>query len=72
MLMKDKLGNAVELKPGMLIKVSFGSEGSQKAKVSKVTRTGNVHVRKYRRRSQSWTNPIRLYEGELIGVMPQA
>jgi hypothetical protein len=53
------------LRVGDTVEVSFGSRGTQKALVEKITPQGNVYVCKYRERSGSWTKPVRLYPTEL-------
>lgn len=53
------------LRVGDTIEVSFGSKGTQKALVEKITPQGNVYVAKFRAKSGSWTKPVRLYPTEL-------
>lgn len=67
MMMEDELGNKIDLRIGTKIRVSFGSHGSQTARVVRITSHGNVYVEKYQERSKRWTKPVRLYAGELIG-----
>jgi hypothetical protein len=67
MEMQDELGNTVELTVGMKLRVRFGSYGSQSAEVVKITKAGNVYVKKHRNKSGTWTKPIRLWPGELLG-----
>lgn len=58
-----------DLRPGMVIRVTFGARGSQRAEVTRVTPAGNVYVRKWRATSETWTKPIRLYPSEFIGFI---
>lgn len=63
----DPLGNKVELRKGLHIRVRY-IEGTQRARVTKITRHGNVYVRKYSKRSDCWTNPVRLWPEQLLGM----
>jgi len=67
--MKGQMIEYSDLQPGMLIRVAFGNHGSQKAIVDKVTRDGNVHVKKWRASSARWTKPVRLYPQEFLGYI---
>lgn len=58
-----------DLRPGMVIRISFGSRGTQNAVVNKVTREGSVYVCKWRKSSQRWTQPVRLYPSEYVGFV---
>ena len=45
--------------------VEFGYCGTQYAVVVGTTRTGKMKVRKYRRRSDSWTKPINMNDEDI-------
>ena len=54
------------LRPGDHITVEFGSFGTQRAVVDRITGTGSVYVRKYRASSRTWTKPVRVMENQIL------
>lgn len=61
--------------PGDLVRVTFGSKGTQKAKITqslKIDKNGDEYYKgiKYVAKSERWTkNKIKIYSGEIIGLI---
>lgn len=58
-----------KLRPGDLIKTTFGARGSQKAVVEKVSGRGTIYAKKWSASSGRFTKPIRLYPGDYLGYI---
>ena len=64
----DTLYGPARIEAGTEMRVSFGSKGSQRARVVGFTRNGDVLAQKYRRRSDSWTKPVKIDCLDIIRV----
>lgn len=58
-----------KLRPGDLVKMMHGPNGSQKAVVERVSERGAIYVKKWSASSQRFTEPVRIYEGEYLGYI---
>lgn len=61
-----------DLNPGDEVLVRFGSRGSQSAVITKRTPQGNLLGRKWRAKSRSYTQPVRIHPGDVIRVLSRA
>ena len=55
-----------KLRPGDVVNVTHGANGSRIAQVAKVSPAGVVWVWKFNRAKKCWTKPRQLYPSELI------
>ena len=68
MILRDGIGNYIQLEIGMRIRVRFGSRGTRSARVQNITRRGNAYITTYNKSRKKWSCPRRLWAAEFIGV----
>lgn len=61
------MGLHEELVRGDVVRVAFGSKGSQVAVVTGRTAAGNVYAYKFSAKQKRWKGPMRLFDTDLIG-----
>lgn len=60
------------LATGDQVLTRFGSNGSQAAIITGRTAGGYVMARKYRAKSRSYTNPVRVHPGDVLEIISRA